>query len=303
MSSVKKEKLNDSNQLNELARLATIVKDSNDAILVLDLKGKITAWNKGAGRIYGYTETEAVKMNITDITPKEKKQEMASFITNIKKGKLIHSLETKRKTKHGKILDVWLTVTKLTDKKGKLYAIATTERDITERKKTVEELRKSYEEIKLKYQEKIRTLNEATKKIREENIKVKKIEQKLADTERLAALGKLAGILGHELRNPISSIRQSIYYLKMLELKDKRIKKHLSIMEEEAFDANRVINDILLFAKIHKIHKTKQDISNALKKIIEECAVTNRIKVIKLIKLVTQQIVAFTTHDKRITTN
>ena len=45
-----------------LRRLAVILKDSNDAITVLDLHGNYLAWNKGAEKIYGYTEEEALKM-------------------------------------------------------------------------------------------------------------------------------------------------------------------------------------------------------------------------------------------------
>ena len=56
-----------------LARLATIVKDANDAILLLDLKGKIIAWNRGAIQMYGYTDDEAYKMNISAIVPPNEK--------------------------------------------------------------------------------------------------------------------------------------------------------------------------------------------------------------------------------------
>ena len=53
----------------DLRRLAVILKDSNDAITVLDLKGEILAWNKGAEKMYGYTEEEALKMNISQLIP------------------------------------------------------------------------------------------------------------------------------------------------------------------------------------------------------------------------------------------
>jgi len=52
---------------NELRLLATAVRNSNDAITILDLEGDIIAWNLGAERTYGYNEAEAIKMNINRI--------------------------------------------------------------------------------------------------------------------------------------------------------------------------------------------------------------------------------------------
>ena len=135
-----------------LRRLATVVSDSNDAVIVYDLEGRITAWNKGAERLYGYTETEVLKMNIIEIVPEDKRQGTLGQIKQIKTGIPVESMETKRTTKDGRILDVWLTATKLVDDTGNIVAVATTERDITERKcseaaykKTIEELKRQLE--------------------------------------------------------------------------------------------------------------------------------------------------------------
>jgi two-component system CheB/CheR fusion protein len=112
-------------------RLATVVRDSNDAITVQNFDGKITAWNKGAERMYGWSEDEALKMNITELVPKEIEDEALSLAKRINKGDKVESLETKRLTKDGKVLDVWLTITRLADDDGRSVEIATTERDIS----------------------------------------------------------------------------------------------------------------------------------------------------------------------------
>jgi len=93
------------------------------------------AWNRGAERMFGYSEKEALKMKIWQLAPPDKAAEQRDFNRRIFAGEKVVSFETQRKTKDGRILDVWLTVTKLTDKKGKVIGIAATERDITERKK------------------------------------------------------------------------------------------------------------------------------------------------------------------------
>ena len=56
-----------------IRRLAVVLKDSNDAITVHDLQGNVIAWNRGAETMYGYTEAEALEMNIAQIVPPYKK--------------------------------------------------------------------------------------------------------------------------------------------------------------------------------------------------------------------------------------
>jgi PAS domain S-box-containing protein len=125
-----------------LRRMATVVRDSNDAITIQDFEGRVTAWNRGAELMYGYSEEEALQKNIWLLTPANREQEQRDFTRRLMAGEAITSLETQRVTKDGRILDVWLTVTKLMDDAGKPIGIASTERDITERKKEEANLRR-----------------------------------------------------------------------------------------------------------------------------------------------------------------
>jgi two-component system CheB/CheR fusion protein len=117
----------------QLRWLATVVTDSNDAITTQDLEGNIMTWNRGAELMYGYSESEALKMNNQHLVPEKERAQARQFLEDINNGKEVKSLETQRQTKDGRIIDVWLTVTMLLDDKGNPVAIATTERDITER--------------------------------------------------------------------------------------------------------------------------------------------------------------------------
>jgi PAS domain S-box-containing protein len=119
----------------EASRMATMVRDSNDAITIQDFKGNILAWNHGAEQMFGYSEKEALKMKIWLLAPVNKLEEQKNFNRRIFAGEKVSSFETQRLTKDGCLLDVWLTVTKLVDDAGKIIGIASTERDITERKR------------------------------------------------------------------------------------------------------------------------------------------------------------------------
>ena len=117
-------------QAEKIRRLATVLEDANDAITVRDFKGRILAWNKGAEAMYGWTEFEALKMTIEDLIPKEGLKEEKAVVDKLKKGEAVKALKTRRMTKDGKLLDVWLTATVLTDESGRPGEIATTERDL-----------------------------------------------------------------------------------------------------------------------------------------------------------------------------
>jgi PAS domain S-box-containing protein len=120
---------------DETQRLAAVVRDSNDAITLQDLDGNIMAWNHGAEIMYGWTEEEALCMNIRQTIPASCQEDVLQLIARLAGGEMITSFETQRLTKDGRILEVWLTLTALKDVDQKIYAVASTERDITERKR------------------------------------------------------------------------------------------------------------------------------------------------------------------------
>ncbi|KHE91807.1 MAG: PAS domain-containing protein [Candidatus Scalindua rubra] len=124
----------DVTSIRAVKRLVTVVEDSNDAITVCDKEGNITAWNRGAEVMYGYGKSEALKMNISNMVPENKREENLRLMKEIMSGKEIKSFYTQRKTKDKKILDIWLTITKLVNEKGEIDYVSTTERDISELK-------------------------------------------------------------------------------------------------------------------------------------------------------------------------
>jgi len=66
-----------------LTRLAAIVENSDDAIISKDLNGKITAWNHGAERLYGYKPEQVLGKDISLIAPKEQSHEIEEIIARI----------------------------------------------------------------------------------------------------------------------------------------------------------------------------------------------------------------------------
>jgi PAS domain S-box-containing protein len=116
-------------------RLAAVLDDSNDAVITHDFAGNMITWNRGAEKIYGYSEIEALQMKLDLLIPENSIAMSRSQWERIRQGERVDSWESQRRAKDGRILDVWVAATVLRDAAGRPIAVAKTERDITERKR------------------------------------------------------------------------------------------------------------------------------------------------------------------------
>ena len=118
----------DLRKANELLRLAVVVRDAHDAITLQDMEGRILAWNPGAVRIYGWTEAEALAMNVGERIPPQRREEELVKMRLLSQDEILEPYRTQRLAKGGAVVEVSLTATALLDGDGETYAIATTER-------------------------------------------------------------------------------------------------------------------------------------------------------------------------------
>jgi PAS domain S-box-containing protein len=115
--------------------LAAIVDSSDDAIISKNLDGKITTWNKGAERIFGYSTEEAVGRQITMIIPPDRLNEETTILERLRRGERVDHFETVRLRKDGTTLDISLTISPLKDGSGRVIGASKVARDVTERKR------------------------------------------------------------------------------------------------------------------------------------------------------------------------
>ena len=115
-------------QANDLLRLAVVVRDAHDAITVQDLEGRILAWNPGAVRLYGWSEAEALGMNVRDRVPEGLREAALADVLKLCRAEILEPYRTQRIAKDGTVLEVSMVSTALVNETGRRYAIATTER-------------------------------------------------------------------------------------------------------------------------------------------------------------------------------
>ncbi|MFO0785946.1 MAG: PAS domain S-box protein [Phycisphaerales bacterium] len=124
-----------------VARLAAIVESSDDAIVSKDLDGVIMTWNAGAERIFGYSAAEAIGRHISLIIPKDRLQEEAAIIRQLRAGQRVDHFETVRIRKSGSPIHVSLSISPIHDQSGAIIGASKIARDISQHKAAEEHQR------------------------------------------------------------------------------------------------------------------------------------------------------------------
>jgi PAS domain S-box-containing protein len=129
--------------------LASIVENSDDAILTKDLNGIITSWNQGARRLFGYSAAEVIGKPVLILIPPDHINEETQILERIRRGERMDHYETVRRRKDGSLLDVSLTVSPLKDADGTIVGASKIARDISERRRDRERLQQSEERFRV----------------------------------------------------------------------------------------------------------------------------------------------------------
>ena len=129
-------------------RLAAIVDSSTDAIIGKTLEGRITSWNNGAERLFGYTAAEAIGQPVQMLIPPEKELEEMRILANVWRGNPVAPFETVRRAKDGTLIDVSLSISPVRDIQGRVIGASKIARDITAQKRSARALQDSEERLR-----------------------------------------------------------------------------------------------------------------------------------------------------------
>jgi PAS domain S-box-containing protein len=124
-------------------RLAAIVDSSGDAIISKTLEGTITAWNRGAEKVFGYSPADAVGKPMLMLFPSDRLNEESDILARIRRGESVEHFETVRVRKDGKRIDISTTISPVKNGAGVVVGASNIARDITQHKRAAEALHQS----------------------------------------------------------------------------------------------------------------------------------------------------------------
>ncbi len=179
------------------ARLAAIVQCSDDAIVGKDLTGRITSWNPGATRLFGYSPEEALGRPISILIPPERLNEETMILERLRRGERVEHLDTVRLTKDRRKIDVSLTISPIHDAEGHVVGASKTARDISERKRMERDLIQARERLEKYSQELEKTVQERTAALQATNRELESFNYTVA----------------HDLRAPLRHMRGGLEIL------------------------------------------------------------------------------------------
>jgi PAS domain S-box-containing protein len=152
----------------QFARHAAIIECSDDAIISKSLAGIITTWNRGAEQMFGFSAPEAINQHINIIIPAERREEASEILSLVQCGERVRQFDTVRQRKNGSTINVSITISPIHDSSGQVMGSTKIARDITER-------------ITL--------------------------EKQFHQSQKMEALGRLAGGVAHDFNNLLTVIQ------------------------------------------------------------------------------------------------
>jgi PAS domain S-box-containing protein len=227
-------------------RYRRLYETTHDGIMARDLNGQMIDCNKAYAKMLGYSKKELRHSAIQQLLPEKWHEQREKIINKVLQTGRSIVFEREYMRKDGSVFPSSVRTWRLTDGKGKVICIWSTVRDITQQK----ELQKNLEEHA-----------GILKKIIEERTK------QLKDSERLATIGQTAGMVGHDLRNPLQTVIGELYLAKCeveslpkSELKS-NLQESMHVIEEQAVYMDKIVSDLQAFVQPVKIDKKKNRLS------------------------------------------
>ncbi len=256
------------------ARFAGILDIAQEAIISINEEQQIVIFNKGAEVVFGYTEAEALGKHLDILIPEKVRTDHRQYIDSFTESDSNTRLMGDRRDllglhKNGSVFPIEATISKLLSNGVLILTVIL--RDITQRKQVEQQL-KNHSLL----------LEQAVEKKTREMLS---LSERMARHDKLVTIGKIAGNIAHELRNPLGVINQSVFYLSRLisrgqnETFNDKAASSLALMETELNAANTVISNLLDATRTKEIELQPTDLEKLTRDIANGNMLTHKLNI------------------------
>jgi PAS domain S-box-containing protein len=245
-------------------RYRIMMENASDMVTLLDANMRHEYINENELKLLGYQKNELIGKSALDLVHKD---DLSSGIEKFMNGLMLGEGSGEFRIRHKDGHYIWFDMKGRTiidkdgNKKGLLFS-----RDITEMKRMKDELLSINKDLEQRVEKRTRDLKET--------------QEKLIRQEKFATIGKISSIISHELRNPMSTISNSVYYLNMkLDTTDEKVKKHVAMIQKEVERSQQIVNELLDFTRVTKLNLTKVNMIDVIKSALDRVTIPHEIVV------------------------
>jgi two-component system, NtrC family, sensor histidine kinase PilS len=201
-----------------------IIASIRSGLVTTDLEGRVFTFNTAAQEITGYQE-ELIRGQDASILFGEMKDHIADTLHALETGERSPRFETNCLTAEGMRLRLGYSISPLSSEAGEITGMVITFQDLTQ----------------------VRSLEETSRR-----------------QDRLAAIGRMAASIAHEIRNPLAAMRGSIQMLRSEMDSDSSQGELMEIILRESDRLNRIITDFLNYARPRSLTQARVDVGDLL---------------------------------------
>lgn len=273
---------------NSEMKYRRLYETSLDGIIARNLQGRMIDCNQAYAKMLGYSKKELKDHSYTRVLPEKWHEHREVVIKTVLETGHSTVYEREYVRKDGSIFPGSVRTWRLTDDKGEVLGVWSIVRDITELKESQNKLEQYSKQLEQLVEERTR---------------------KLKDAERLAAIGETAGMVGHDIRNPLQSIIAEVYLSKdelasLPESENKaNLKESLNSIENQAMYINKIVADLQDYTKLAKPQIEEVDLQTVIQDALATIPVPENVKTSILTKSSFLKIKSDPHFLKRILTN
>ena len=243
-----------------------LVNAAQEGIWALDSNYRTVFVNPQMAKMLNYAQSEMVGKNLFQFLNKKCIEQAKQFLGRFKQGAKGH-FDCDFGRKNGSRIYVSIAASVIGDDEGKPLGTLMMVSDITDRK--------ILENKVYNYSKHLKSMVELR------TVQLKDANERLVKSERLAVIGELAGMIGHDLRNPLTGIKNAVYYLKKKDaFPTVQGKEMLEIIDKCVENSNKIINDLLDYSREIRLERKEISIGRLLAEALAMVQVPEKVKVV-----------------------